>query len=110
MSRPGRVRAALAGQWPVLGVDPESIRRLRRRAENLRLSPAAVAAVDWLVSLLLFIAPFLAHLLLGGGTISATGLFVLLALGTLLFIALQRPLRTAALILAGADPEPPGPC
>ncbi len=110
MARFGRLRAALAGQWPVLGVDPASAQRLPQRAEVLRIPATRLAAVDWLVSLLLFIAPFLGHLLLGGGTISAAGLFLLLALGALLFIALQRPLRVLALGLAGADPEGTGPC
>lgn len=104
MSRYGRLRTALAGQWPVLGVDPPSVARLRQRAALLRVAVIRLAAVDWLVSLVLFTAPFLAHLLLGGGTISAAGLFLLLALGALLFIALQRPVRILALVLLGADP------
>jgi hypothetical protein len=95
----------MAGEWPVLGVDPLSADRLRKRAARLRLPTGTLFAVDWLSSLLLFTAPFLAHLVFGGGTISAGQLFLLLALGALLFIALQRPLRFLALLALGADPK-----
>lgn len=94
---------SLQGQWPVLGVDPLSAARLRERGQRLGLAPVAVAAVDWLASLLLFVAPFLAHLLLGRGSISAGMLALLLALGGLLFIALQRPLRYLGLLALGAQ-------
>lgn len=94
--------AALEGQWPVLGVDPDSADRLRQRAEALGLGPGTVRAVDWAVSQALFLAPFLGHLALGAGPIGAGRLALLLALGTLLFIALQRPLRFLALLALGA--------
>lgn len=92
----------MQGQWPVLGVDPDSAERLRGRARSLELAVQTVAAVDWLCSLALFVAPFVGHLLLGAGPIGAARLFLLLAIGTLLFIALQRPLRFAALWALGA--------
>jgi hypothetical protein len=100
----------MAGQWPVLGVDPESADRLRKRSDALKLPVIRVFAVDWLSSLLLFVAPFLGHLFLGGGTITAGQLFLLLALGTLLFIALQRPLRFLVLLILGSDPGDRTPC
>ena len=95
---------AMAGQWPVLGVDPLSAERLRARAAELRLPVTRLLAVDWIVSLFLFVSPFLAHLLLAAGAIAAAQLFLLLGLGTLLFIALQRPLRFLAMLALGADP------
>jgi hypothetical protein len=105
MARASSLWMAMAGQWPVLGVDPLSADRLRKRAEVLRLPVVQLAVVDWISSLFLFVTPFLAHLLLGGGTISAAQLFLLLGLGALLFIALQRPARYLALLALGANPS-----
>lgn len=104
MARAADLWKSMAEQWPVLGVDPESANRLRKRAEHLQLPVIRLFAVDWLSSLLLFVAPFLGHVFLGGGTIAAGQLFLLLALGALLFIALQRPLRFLALLALGGDP------
>lgn len=104
MSRAASLWRALAGQWPVLGVDPQSAERLRHRSEALKLPVLRLVAVDWVASMLLFVSPFLAHLALGGGTITAGQLGLLLALGALLFIALQRPLRFLGLLALGADP------
>lgn len=105
MGRAEDLWRSLHGQWPVLGVDPDSADRLRARAGALGLGVRAVVAVDWLGSMALFIAPFLAHLALDAGPIGAGRLFLLLALGGLLFIALQRPLRFAVLWLLGATPR-----
>lgn len=109
MSRASSLWQAMAGEWPILGIDPMSANRLKQRAEKLKLPVSRLFGVDWLASLLLFTAPFLAHLLLGGGAISAGQLFLLLGLGTLLFIALQRPLRFLALLVLGGDPAAAAP-
>ncbi len=101
MSRAAELWRWMARQWPILGVDPLSAERLRRRAAELGLAASILALVDWTVSLLLFVAPFLAHLALGRGPISALQLLLLLALGTLLFVALQRPVRFLVLLGMG---------
>lgn len=109
MSRASRLWQALAGEWPILGIDPDSANRLKQRAQKLNLPVSRLFGIDWLTSLLLFTAPFLAHLGFGGGAISAGQLFLLLGLGILLFIALQRPLRFLALLALGGDPADGAP-
>jgi hypothetical protein len=104
MSRSAALWKALEGQWPVLGVDPVSASFLRQRAEVLRLPMAYLVGVDWLASLLLFVAPFIGYLALGGGAISGSLLVLLLALGALLFIAFQKGARFLALLALGGNP------
>ena len=91
--------ASLAGQWPILGVDPDSARRIRARAATWQLAPQAVALVDWLGSLLLFILPLLLLVLTRPGPHPAGRMLLFVALGGLLFIGLQRIIRFLGLLL-----------